>query len=100
MFENESPEQGGVSSWGVSQGDGPRGSAGAAAPDSDPRRTRLCSGGFQTCPKTYYRLSGITRYINDASDTPRMTRGLPGPANASVIESDAIVDKQSARYPM
>ena len=37
MFEMTLPEQGGVSSWGVSQADEPRGSAGTAVPDSDPR---------------------------------------------------------------
>ena len=49
----------------------------------------LCNGG--------YLLSGITRYINDWSLTPRMTRGFPGPEKPSVSESLSIEARQSER---
>src|SRR3989344_1087879 len=50
----------------------------------------------KVCSKSYL-FNGITRYVNVGSETPRITRGFPAPEKLSVMESDAIVGRQSAR---
>src|SRR3989338_8826714 len=85
MFENESPEQRGVSSWGVSQRDGARGSAGATAPDSDPRGHAFAAEVFKHAlcimfllAPMYAGASVISAHTVSSSDTGGIVVGSSG----------------------
>jgi hypothetical protein len=54
-------------------------------------------GWASLCTGISYRFSGITKYMNEASETPLMTSGRPMPAKESTIESLSMDERQSPR---